>query len=116
MHIYLSTDPEGDVFGHKEPLPYFVWNDITFGDWNEARVIDLDVNFSQVCPHTVGYISAYDETRPLSERATQRIDVGGHFFGQGQRHAESTLQELQSPSGTPRSSTYAIHTHDLNPF
>ena len=50
MHVYLSTNPEGDVFGHKEPLPYFTWNDITFGDWNEARVIDLDVNFSQVCP------------------------------------------------------------------
>jgi hypothetical protein len=50
MHVYLSTDPKGDVFGHKEPLPNFVWDDITFGDWNEARVIDLDVNFSQVMP------------------------------------------------------------------
>jgi hypothetical protein len=52
MHVYLSTDPEGDVFGHKEPLPQFVWDDITFGDWNEARVILLDVDFSEVCPHS----------------------------------------------------------------
>ncbi|KAF9780224.1 cleft lip and palate associated transmembrane protein [Thelephora terrestris] len=51
MHVYLSTDPEGDVFGHKEPLPQFVWDDITFGDWNEARVIDLDVNFSEGVQH-----------------------------------------------------------------
>ena len=50
MHVYLSTDPKGDVFGHKEPLPHFVWDDIKFGDWNEARTIDLDVNFSEVCP------------------------------------------------------------------
>lgn len=53
MHVYLSTDPQGDVFGHKESLPHFVWDDITFGDWNEARGIDLDVNFSQVCSYPV---------------------------------------------------------------
>lgn len=56
MHVYLSTNPDGDVFEHKEPLPYFVWNDITFGNWDEARVIDLDVNFSQVCPDPAGNI------------------------------------------------------------
>ena len=50
MHVYLSTNPNGDVFGHKEPLPHFVWNDITFGDWNEARVIDLDVKLPKVRP------------------------------------------------------------------
>ena len=52
MHVYLSTNPEGDVFEHKEPLPHFVWDDITFGDWNEARVIDLDVKFPKVCPQS----------------------------------------------------------------
>lgn len=52
MHVYLSTNSEGDVFGHKEPLPHFVWDDITFGDWNEARVIDFDVNFPKVRYHT----------------------------------------------------------------
>lgn len=51
MHVYLSTNPEGDVFGREEPLPHFVWNDITFGNWNEARVIDLDVNLPKVRPH-----------------------------------------------------------------
>ena len=59
MHVYLSTDPNGDVFGNKEPLPRFVWSDITFGDWNEARVIDLDVNFSEVCPRLSGDIDMY---------------------------------------------------------
>ena len=56
IHVYLSTDPAGNVFGNKELLPYFIWNDITFGDWNEARVIDLDVNFSQACLHSAGVI------------------------------------------------------------
>ena len=51
MHVYLSTNPEGDVFRHEEPLPHFVWDGITFGDWNEARTIDLDVNFPKVCLH-----------------------------------------------------------------
>ena len=69
MHVHLSTNPEGDVFGHKEPLPHFVWNDIAFGDWNEARVIDLDVNFPKVCPHTWGDISCAD-VPPFLECAT----------------------------------------------
>lgn len=49
MHVYLSTNPEGDVFRHKEPLPHFAWDGITFGDWNEARTIDLNVDFPKVC-------------------------------------------------------------------
>ena len=60
MHVYLSTNPEGDVFGHKELLPHFVWNDITFGDWNEARVIDLDVEFPKVRPRTCSDASCVD--------------------------------------------------------
>ena len=54
MHVHLSTNPDGDVFGHRERLPHFVWNDITFGDWNEARVIDLDVKLPEVRPLTRG--------------------------------------------------------------
>jgi len=80
MHVYLSTSQNGDVFGHKESLPHFVWNDITFGDWNEARVIDLDVNLPKVRPLTRGGIG-YVDTCPLSERATQWIAMGGHFLG-----------------------------------
>lgn len=69
MHVYLTTNPNGDVFGYKEPLPHFVWNDITFGDWNEARAIDLDVNFPKVCPLSHGDI-VYADMRPPSECAT----------------------------------------------
>ena len=53
MHVYLSTSPNGNVFsqqwtkkwkdGADESLPYFVWENITYGDWNDKRVIDLDV-------------------------------------------------------------------------
>lgn len=60
MHVYLSTAPEGDVFEHEEPLPHFVWDDITFGDWNEARVIDLDVNFPKVGPYNSFDFSCVD--------------------------------------------------------
>ena len=53
MHVYLSTSPNGDVFSRQwtkkwkedtdEDLPQFVWENITYGDWNDRRVIDLDV-------------------------------------------------------------------------
>jgi len=55
MHVYLSTNPEGEVFRHEEPLPHFVWGGITFGDWNEARTIDLDVDFPKVCCRSRSY-------------------------------------------------------------
>lgn len=55
MHVYLSTSPNGDVFAHqrtmsynKEELPSFVWGNITFGDWNEKRVADLNVSLPAV--------------------------------------------------------------------
>jgi len=52
MYVYLSTSPNGDVFAHKrtmsynkeDELPSFVWGNITFGDWNEKRVADLNVS------------------------------------------------------------------------
>jgi hypothetical protein len=53
MHVYLSTSPTGDVFSAQwtkkwrengdEGLPHFVWENITYGDYNEKRAIDLDV-------------------------------------------------------------------------
>ena len=53
MHVYLSTSPTGDVFSSQwtkkwrengdEGLPHFTWENITYGDWNEKREIDLDV-------------------------------------------------------------------------
>ncbi|KAI9001375.1 cleft lip and palate transmembrane 1 [Trametes punicea] len=53
MHVHLSTSPTGDVFSSKwtsgyrkdqdADLPSLVWNNITFGDWNEKRVADFTV-------------------------------------------------------------------------
>ncbi|TCD70434.1 hypothetical protein EIP91_003515 [Steccherinum ochraceum] len=52
MHVHLSTSPIGDVFSawtaayRENPdkdLPHFVWENLTFGDWAEARSVDLDV-------------------------------------------------------------------------
>ena len=50
MHVFLSTSPIGDVFSSKwtsgyrkdpdEGLPNFVWKNLTFGDYNEARVVE----------------------------------------------------------------------------
>ncbi|KAJ7639355.1 cleft lip and palate associated transmembrane protein [Roridomyces roridus] len=57
MHVHLSTSPNGDVFSPKwtsgyrkdqdEGLPSFVWDNITFGDWNEARVVEYDIKFPE---------------------------------------------------------------------
>ncbi|KAI5124961.1 hypothetical protein M0805_007387 [Coniferiporia weirii] len=53
VHVHLSTSPTGDVFSSKwtkawresgdEALPHFVWDNITFGDWDDKRSLDLDV-------------------------------------------------------------------------
>jgi hypothetical protein len=57
VHVYLSTNPRGDVFtkwtsGFRKDrdadLPHFVWSNITYGDWNEHRKIDLDIKFPEV--------------------------------------------------------------------
>ncbi len=56
MYVYLSTSPNGDVFAHKrtmsynkeDELPSFVWGNITFGDWSEKRVADLNVSLPMV--------------------------------------------------------------------
>lgn len=58
MHVHLSTSPTGDVFSAKwtsgwrkdqdEGLPKFVWENVTFGDWKESRVVEYDVNFPEV--------------------------------------------------------------------
>ncbi|KAF8214057.1 cleft lip and palate transmembrane protein 1-domain-containing protein [Mycena galopus ATCC 62051] len=55
MHVFLSTSPIGDVFSSKwtssyrkdedEGLPNFVWKNLTFGDYNDARVVEYDIKF-----------------------------------------------------------------------
>jgi hypothetical protein len=53
MHVYLSTSPDGNVFDRKrknedEGLPHFSWENIIFGDFNDARVMDLEIKFPDV--------------------------------------------------------------------
>ena len=55
MHVYLSTSPDGNVFtqngwkkNQDEGLPHFVWKDITFGDYNDNRVVEFEVKFPDV--------------------------------------------------------------------
>ncbi|KAJ6616203.1 cleft lip and palate associated transmembrane protein [Mycena sp. CBHHK59/15] len=55
MHVHLSTSPNGDVFSSKwtsgyrkdqdEGLPSFFWKNLTFGDYNDARVVEYNINF-----------------------------------------------------------------------
>jgi Cleft lip and palate transmembrane protein 1 (CLPTM1) len=56
MHVYLSTDPYGNVFTKRPEdakLPHFVWHDITFGDWSEARATEYDVDIPEVSQKVV---------------------------------------------------------------
>lgn len=51
VHVHLSTDPTGNIFAKSEEnakLPHFVWENITFGDWNEARTIEYNVDLPEV--------------------------------------------------------------------
>jgi len=48
MHVFLSTSPL-PVVQPQEGLPHFVWKNITYGDYNDNRVIDLEVKFPEVC-------------------------------------------------------------------
>jgi hypothetical protein len=56
MHIYLSTVPQLDIYTNWTPayrkdkdegLPHFVWKNITYGDYNDHRVINLMLNFPE---------------------------------------------------------------------
>ncbi|KIK03153.1 hypothetical protein K443DRAFT_677001 [Laccaria amethystina LaAM-08-1] len=52
MHVYLSTSQSSDVFIQSKSkaemeLPRFVWENITFGDFTEVRVAELDVKFPE---------------------------------------------------------------------
>jgi hypothetical protein len=57
MHVYLSTSPNGDVFsrqwtsGYRKDrdagLPNFVWQNITYGDYTDSRVVEYDIAFPE---------------------------------------------------------------------
>lgn len=50
MHVYLSTSPNGDVYlkDSDEGLPHFMWENITYGDYNDHRVLNFEVKFPDV--------------------------------------------------------------------
>ncbi|PFH49245.1 hypothetical protein AMATHDRAFT_148054 [Amanita thiersii Skay4041] len=56
MHVYLSSLPSGNVFNQwtnrwrkdqDEGLPHFIWENITFGDYNDARVVEFEIKFPE---------------------------------------------------------------------
>ncbi|KDR84065.1 hypothetical protein GALMADRAFT_236703 [Galerina marginata CBS 339.88] len=53
MHVHLSTSPKGDVFAkwarkdRDQDLPNFVWKNITYGNYNDHRVIDFEIKFPE---------------------------------------------------------------------
>jgi hypothetical protein len=53
VHFCLSMSPHGDtcVKGARSrgALPTFKWENITFGDWKESRMMDLNVKLPPVC-------------------------------------------------------------------
>lgn len=53
MHVYLTTSPHptGVFYAHQEDLPHFVWDNITFGDWNDHRVVEYDVRLPESVQH-----------------------------------------------------------------
>jgi hypothetical protein len=46
LYFHLSTSEQ--VFARDSDLPQFVWHDITFGDWNEARTVNYNVHLPEV--------------------------------------------------------------------
>ncbi|KAJ2917482.1 hypothetical protein MD484_g2929, partial [Candolleomyces efflorescens] len=47
VHVYLSTNPRGDVFSKPEGLPHFTWDNILFGNYADSRTVSYDVNFPE---------------------------------------------------------------------
>ena len=49
MYVYLTTSPNDNPSAHRnEGLPHFVWNNISYGDYNDHRVVQFDVQFPEV--------------------------------------------------------------------
>jgi hypothetical protein len=74
VHVYFSTSPTGDVFGVANRknwgqaeldtdagvFPHWTWNDIPFGDWNEERRKDVNVEIPWVRRHPLLQGDAHD--------------------------------------------------------
>jgi len=60
MHVYLSSSPYGVFSKHETSeyrpsqdaaLPNFVWENITFGDWDDSRVVQYDIRLPPAVQH-----------------------------------------------------------------
>lgn len=51
MHVRLTADPSmSDILPRRADgdLPNFMWENITFGDWKESRVVEYDIRIPEV--------------------------------------------------------------------
>lgn len=49
LYFHLSTSGQAFAFDSADAdLPHFVWQNITFGDWNEVRTVDYNINLPEV--------------------------------------------------------------------
>ena len=98
MHVYLTTSPTANVFkGNNEGLPHFVWDNITFGDWSDNRVVEFDVNLPYVSEWTSGH-----RKFPLigyRSRCSITARCGPIFSYVGMERAQ--IRQTQSLIGTP---------------
>ncbi|KAI0346771.1 cleft lip and palate associated transmembrane protein [Trametopsis cervina] len=53
MHVYLSASNYIDAFAKKEDdgLPHFVWENITYGNWDDTRTVEFDVKLPDSVQH-----------------------------------------------------------------
>ena len=49
LYFHLSTSGQAFDFNSADAdLPHFVWENVTFGDWNEVRTEDYNVHLPEV--------------------------------------------------------------------
>ncbi|KAG6373763.1 cleft lip and palate associated transmembrane protein [Boletus reticuloceps] len=85
MHVYFSTSPNGDVFSRQwtsgwredqdKDLPFFVWSNVTFGDWNDHRTEYLDITLPEVYSHSSSLCIASHSDQVVQRNATLWADV-----------------------------------------
>jgi hypothetical protein len=94
MHVYLTTSPNGDVFSNQwtsgwrqnrdKDLPHFVWENLTFGNWKDSRIVEMDIKFPEVSILLCGRSTIYSLcVFSLLECSTEWVAVGGRISCQG---------------------------------
>lgn len=51
MHVRITSDPSmSDILPRRTDghFPNFIWENITFGDWKESRVVDYEIKIPKV--------------------------------------------------------------------